>query len=75
MSEPVSEVEEREANYFAMCLLMPEEWLRADLEKIGGIDIEDEAAIKKLAARYKVSTTLMVLRIGQIGAMRKVGPI
>lgn len=67
----ITEVEEREANYFAMCLLMPEEWLRADVEKAGGIDIGDDAAMAKLAKRYKVSVALLAIRLGQIGALKK----
>lgn len=66
MAEQTTEVEEREANQFAMELLMPRDWLLADLKKMGGFDIEDEAAVKKLAQRYKVSTTVMTLRLGQL---------
>ena len=65
------EVMEREANYFAMCLLMPEEWLRRDVEAIGGVDIEDDVAMTKLAKKYKVSVTLMAMRLGQLGAIKK----
>jgi Zn-dependent peptidase ImmA (M78 family) len=61
-----SKVEEREANYFAMCLLMPEEMLLADIKKAGGIDVTNDAAVKKLADRYKVPAVTMALRIGQL---------
>lgn len=60
------EIIEKEANYFAMCLLMPEPWVRRDVKALGGIDIEDDLAIHKLAQKYKVSTQLMTLRIAQI---------
>lgn len=55
-----------EANAFAMELLMPEFLLRPELEKIGGIDIENETAVRKLATKFKVSTQVMTLRIGQL---------
>ena len=55
-----------EANAFAMELLMPEHLLRADLAKMGGIDIEDEPKVEKLARRYKVTRAVMILRLGQL---------
>lgn len=57
---------EGEANIFAMELLMPEHLLRKDIERLGGIDLEDESAIKTLARKYKVSLTVMAVRIGQL---------
>ena len=65
-SSMADSVEEREATYFAMCLLMPAEDLRRDIQAMGGIDIEDEKGLKKLARRYRVSPMLMTLRIGQL---------
>ncbi len=62
----VMSIVEREANHFAMALLMPEAWLRADIKKLGGIDIADDLEIEKLAKKYKVSTTLMTMRIAQL---------
>lgn len=58
------DVQEREANQFAMELLMPTEFMRKDLEK--GFDLEDDIAIAKLAKKYRVSQTIMTLRIGQL---------
>jgi Zn-dependent peptidase ImmA (M78 family) len=57
---------ETESNVFAMELLMPSEWLLKDLENNGGIDIEDDIAVKKLADKYRVSVQVMTLRIGQL---------
>lgn len=57
---------EQEANLFAMELLMPAEWLRADVQKLGGVDIEDTNTIHKLAKKYRVSDSVMVLRLGQL---------
>lgn len=60
-----NEDEEREANYFAMCLLMPEEFLKEDVAKLK--DKSLEAAVGELAKRYKVSEPMMTLRLGQLG--------
>lgn len=61
-----TDIEEREANLFAMELLMPRAWLLADIEKMGGVDLEDDTAMTNLAKRYKVSVTVMALRIGSL---------
>lgn len=57
---------EVEANSFAMELLMPEAWLRRDVKALGGIDLEDEKEIRKLADRYRVGEQIMTLRLGQL---------
>lgn len=57
---------QEEANAFAMELLMPTDWLRADLAKMGGVDIENGAAVERLAKRYRVSNSIMAIRIGQL---------
>lgn len=65
---------DEEANAFAMELLMPEKFLRADLANLKGFDIVGAVAddldknIAKLAKKYKVSTQMMVLRIGALTA-------
>lgn len=64
---------EREANYFAMCLLMPEAFLRKDIQALGGIDIEDDKTMSKLAKKYGVSITMLTLRLGQLGVMKSFG--
>lgn len=56
----------REANAFAMALLMPEDWLRQDVAKMGGVDIEDDEKVGKLAKKYRVSIQVMTLRLGQL---------
>ena len=59
--------EEKESNYFAMCLLMPEELVRKEIKRMGGnIDIGDDMDMKKLAVKFGVSITVMTLRLGQI---------
>lgn len=58
---------ETEANYFAMHLLVPADRLRAELEKIGGVDLADDKAtqLRKLARRFGVSETVMAFRIAE----------
>lgn len=58
---------EREANLFAMELLMPEHLLRADIAKMGGVDISNDVdGINKLARRYGVTDQVMAVRIGYL---------
>lgn len=67
MSEtPVDRDAEAEANYFAMCLLMPEEFLRADFPKHRGKYSELEDVLESLADQYKVSTVHMTIRLTQL---------
>ena len=60
------ESQEHEANYFAMCLLMPEPLLRAEVAKIKHFDICNEKHMKKLADIFQVSVAMMAMRIGQL---------
>lgn len=59
-----------EANYFAMCLLMPEDALRKELAKMGRFDMFDDKAIKKLSDKFRVPTAALLIRLGQIGVMK-----
>ena len=59
-------VMEIEANAFAFELLMPYDWLIADIQAMGGLDIEDGVGVKNLAKKYKVTESVMAARIGQI---------
>jgi Zn-dependent peptidase ImmA (M78 family) len=63
---PIQDAMEREANEFAMDLLMPTDLMLADLAALGGVDIEDSPAIAKLARKYRVSEQVMTIRIGQL---------
>ena len=59
---------EREANYFAMCLLIPEDMIQADCK---GLFIELHGTqIKDLAERYQVSELLMTLRLADLGIIK-----
>lgn len=51
----VQEQADREANHFSMCLLMPEDFVRKEIDKMGGdFDLFGDVP-KKLAAKFKVS--------------------
>lgn len=58
--------EEDEANQFAMALLMPEDLVRKEIKRMGGVDLCDDKQIKKLAAVFMVPVALMAIRIGQL---------
>lgn len=61
--------EEAEATQFAMELLMPVEFVRAEIKKMGmGFDLTDEKPIKDLAKVFKVPMTIMAIRIGELKA-------
>jgi Zn-dependent peptidase ImmA (M78 family) len=59
-------IEHREANAFALALLLPADWIRQDVRAAGGYDPVDEKATNELARRYGVSPTLMAFRIGML---------
>ena len=65
-ADPMPATMEAEANAFAMELLMPSDWLRDDIESMGGIDIEDDAKLEKLAKKYRVSPQVMAIRIEEL---------
>lgn len=63
---PKDTQQEQEANYFAMHLLVPSNQLRAELERIGGMDLSsDDGALKKLAKKFGVNEAVMAFRIGE----------
>ncbi len=62
----VSDDMEREANLFAMELLMPYDFIMRDLREMGQIDVENDPRIKDLARRYKVTEQLMTMRLAQL---------
>jgi len=64
--------EDAEANYFAMCLLMPEHFVRKDIEAMLAKSplCFDDPRIDQMAKRYKVDVKLLMLRLGQLGYMK-----
>ena len=58
---------EEEANYFAMCLLMPEELIREEVKDVPQIDIvEGRTGLKELAHKFAVSEPMMLARLIQL---------
>lgn len=51
---------EAEANYFALCLLMPEDWFRADWGTDDNEQIDDRVA--RMAKRYDVEAGVVIVR-------------
>ncbi|MCU1283313.1 MAG: hypothetical protein JWM53_6859 [bacterium] len=60
---------EVEANAFAAALLMPEGFLRDDLHN-RSFDMFDEAAVRRLAQKYKVSVQALTIRLIELGLLR-----
>lgn len=60
---------EMAANAFAAALLMPADLLAADLAG-RALDLEDDAAIRHLATRYRVSQQALTLRLTNLGFLR-----
>lgn len=58
-----TDLQDAEANAFAMELLMPFDWIVRDAS---GIDLCDERAVEKLAKKYRVAPTVMAVRIGEV---------
>jgi Zn-dependent peptidase ImmA (M78 family) len=56
---------ENEANQFAMCLLIPDFWLKENIKKGIRLDAESDPRIKEWARQLKVSEQLLIFRIGQ----------
>lgn len=74
--ETMAEIEARNrfmdarANYFAMCLLMPEDALRKEVNKYAkSCDPFDDRWISKLSKKFGVEPNLMLVRLGQLGFM------
>lgn len=57
--------QEREANVFAMNLLMPENLLKRELKLYHGRDWE--FIVKKVARKFQVSEAMMTARLTQLG--------
>lgn len=62
--------QEKEANYFARCLLMPADLVRKEIEKMGGVSMLNDLHIHLLAVKFQVNDSLMAHRIGEIDALQ-----
>ncbi len=60
---------EQEANYFASAILMPNDLLRKEVEKIH-LDLGNEEALRELAKAFEVSVTAMSVRISSLGFLK-----
>lgn len=66
MKPALESAEEEEANQFAMALLMPEDFVREEVRKMGGLDLCNDKAIKRLADKFQVPMGMMAFRLGQL---------
>lgn len=64
-----TDVDERDANFFAATLLMPEEFLRKDIAALRNLTVHDDSAMRTLAKKYGVSTQALVFRISSLGLL------
>jgi Zn-dependent peptidase ImmA (M78 family) len=69
-SSEATDVDELEANLFSAELLMPAEFLEADLTELAPLCLADDDKIRKLAAKYKVSAQALTLRLTHLGYIR-----
>ncbi len=65
LSAEGTDANEREANFFAASLLMPEEFLEKDIDD--EVDLFDDDFLYNLARKYGVSTQALVNRLKNLG--------
>lgn len=64
--------EDAEANYFAICLLMPEKLVHAELDRLLTTlpHVADEnEVVRRMAKKFDVGVVMMVCRLEQLGRM------
>lgn len=57
---------EAEANAFALCILIPGDMLKDEVDKIGGLDLTSDADFKMLCDKFQVSQTAMMVRMSMM---------
>lgn len=62
-----TDLEEMEANLFAAELLIPLQFLREDLQKVGALDLQRDEKVAQLAKLYQVSNQAMAVRLSHLG--------
>lgn len=62
--------QEQEANIFALCLLMPEELLRPEFEKLIQKTNDEDAILLKLARMFEVPIFAMSERLNMLGLLK-----
>lgn len=66
---PTEKRQDKEANYFARCLLMPEEMFLKQVEILKentGKTLSTQEAVKKLAKTFKVEEYHVVIRLKEL---------
>jgi len=71
MSSQGTDLGEREANFFAASLLMPKDFLEADLENEDYVDLLDGQFLRDLSRKYGVSTQALVNRLKNLGYIQE----
>jgi len=71
VSSQGTDIAEREANLFAATLLMPREFLEADLAKEDFVDLLDDEFLHGLSRKYGVSTQALVNRLKNLGYIQE----
>lgn len=62
--------QEAEANYFAICLLMPRHWVHTELDKLLASGItDDQVVVQQMARKFGVSETMMTMRLVELGRL------
>ena len=62
--------QEREANLFASCLLMPQDFLERDLRHLKNVGAHNDTLVRTLAKKYGVSPQALLLRISGLSSFR-----
>jgi Zn-dependent peptidase ImmA (M78 family) len=71
VSNQGTDVDEREANFFAASLLMPRRFLEEDLKNVEDVDLLDDEFLSDLAHKYGVSTQALVNRMKNLGYIQE----
>jgi len=71
MSSQGTDEAEREANLFAASLLMPKEFIEADLASEDYFDLLDDGFLQNLARKYGVSAQALVHRLKNLGYIQE----
>jgi Zn-dependent peptidase ImmA (M78 family) len=71
VSSQGTDLAEREANLFAASLLMPKEFLEADLASEEYVDLFDDQFLHDLSRKYGVSTQALVNRLKTLGYIQE----
>jgi Zn-dependent peptidase ImmA (M78 family) len=70
LSSRGTDVDEQEANFFAAELLMPRQFIKADLEKVKQIDVEGGEILSNLSNKYEVSAQALLFRLAHLGYVK-----